>query len=107
MTARPKRSDHPDLLALLDLVDELDRLLEDATDGVARERLLEMAATDRVDLRAASHVGHRRARKMWGAHTFAALTAHMADLVRGAVLWQEGVVIGVELERRRHRGRDI
>lgn len=99
--------DHPDLLALLDLVDELDRLLEDATDGVTRERLLQLAATDRVDLRAATHVGHRRARQMWGADTIAALTSQMADLARGTALWREGVMVGVELERRRQRGRAI
>lgn len=101
----PRPPDHPDLLALLDLVDELDRLLEDATDGVTRERLLQLAATDRVDLRAATHVGHQRARQIWGADTFDALTAQMADLARGAVLWREGVMVGVELERRRQRGR--
>jgi hypothetical protein len=103
----PRPPDHPDLLALLDLVDELDRLLEDATDGVTHERLLRLATTDRVDLRAASHVGHQRARQMWGADTSASLIAQMADLALGAALWQEGVLVGVALERRRQRGRAV
>ena len=94
-----RRPDHPDLLRLLDLAGEFDDATDAGTDGAAWERGFEIIATDRVDPAAAWEVAFMRARRATGGN----MLTHLAELLMGARLWVEGVLIGVELERRRQR----
>lgn len=102
-----RRPDHPDLLRLLDLADEFDVATDAGPDGATWGpegagwgRGFEIIAIDRVDPAAAWEVAFMRAGRVTGGDMF----THLAELLMGARLWVEGVLLGVELERRRRRG---
>lgn len=99
-----RRPDHPDLLRLIELVDEWDRAIDDAGDGGEKDRVYEMIAADKVDPQAASYVGMQRALRAYGVDDLPGMVNRMAEVARGTTLWMEGVLVGVELERRRSRG---
>lgn len=103
-----RRPDHPDLLALIEIVASWDDAI-DGADGAEKDRVYEMVGKDKVDLRAAAYVGMQRAMRAYiPNHQLGDVketVAHMGETAVGATLWMEGVLVGVELERRRQAKR--
>lgn len=105
-----RRPDHPDLLSLIEIVAQWDDAI-DGVDGEEKDRVYEMVAKDKVDLKAAAYVGLQRAIRVFIPNKqlgdVKATIEHMGETSGGATLWMEGVLVGVELERRRQlkRGR--
>lgn len=98
----PDRPEHADFEVLVQIVTEvLSQRIDTAEDSNAE---FEKVLAETIDPASASYMALQRALRSFGLASPQEIVTRMDDLFRGCSLYLEGLIAGVEFERRRAAG---
>lgn len=99
------RPEHPDFDLLLEVVTEVlsDRLAQ-VQSREDKNAVFEQILGEHIDASSASYMALQHAVRAWGIQQPQDVLEKMTDLFRGCSLYLEGLIAGIEFERRRANG---